>query len=205
MRTTSLRTAALTLLTVLATLLATAQPAAAANTRHAGKYWVWFGPRSWHASYGAYGITVESAAGHDVVDLGFSSTVCANGATYAKSVTNYFKGVRQTYNRGAVRILKAGKVIHPRGTSANYRRETLRVRITSGAIKYIGSFVFDYDFQTTVSTGFSTVNYCYQRSLAMYAPATRFDKSAHAQLLHVFNSFAYSGPGVPNKKEDPTL
>jgi hypothetical protein len=204
MSSTRIRTVVLALLAVAATLLTTAGPAAAADTRHAGRFWVWFGPKTWHASYGAYGITVESPAGHDVIDLGFSSTVCANGANYAASVTNYFAGVRKTYS-SRVRIAKAGAIVHPRGTGTTYRRQSLRVTFTSGGVRYIGAFVFDYDYQTTVSTGFSTVNYCYQRSLAMYAPAARFDKSAHAQLQKIFNSFAYSGPGVPNKKEDPTL
>ena len=53
--------------------------------------------------------------------------------------------------------------------------------------RYLGQVVFDYEV--------SDPTYCYQRSLAMGAPARGFGRSLSV-LLRIFGTLAYSGPGA---------
>lgn len=178
---------------------AASHPAVAAArvafVRHEGKHWVWFGPRSWDAGYGVYGITVLGDRGA-TLDLGFSSILCAAGATWNDSVANYFKANRTSLRQSGWKLDKVSAIVHPGGFGPNYRRQTIAFRVRNGGTRYRGVALFDYDFTTTVDT----VNYCYQRSLAKYARTQSWRDLANT-LQRVQNSLAYSGPGVPG--EDP--
>jgi hypothetical protein len=184
--------AALALATT-ASLVVAAQPPASATVHH-GTYWSWSGPASWDASYGTYGITVLGDGGA-TLDLGFSSTLCAPGATWDKSVKSYFKALRKQLKSGGWK-LTAGKITHPRGFSRTYRRQVLAGTNNRQGAKQ-GEITLDYDFTTNVDG----LNYCYQRSLAKFANANRWN-GLRRTLTQVQNSLAYSGPGAP-EGQDP--
>lgn len=170
--------------------LVTTAPSATASP-HSGPSWTWDGPASWDAAYGTYGITVLGDRGA-TLDLGFSSTLCASGATWQKSVKNYFKGVRkQLKNSGW--DLTAGKIAQPSGFSSTYRRQVLSG--TNNKVK--GEITLDYDFTTNVDG----INYCYQRSLAKYSKSSAW-KTMRKTLNKVQKSLAYFGPGAP-EGQDP--
>jgi hypothetical protein len=157
--------------------------------RHAGPNWVWFGPRSWRAAYGTYGITVF---GPDRgIDLGFSTSLCAPGGTYQESVTNYFTQRRTALRQQGYTILGASAIVRPTGTPASYRRQTLQLRVRRGGVTVRGQFSFDYDFSATVDG----INYCYERNLALTARQRQWD-AARPVLVRVQRTFAYSGPGA---------
>lgn len=180
-------------LTLAAAVIVAAPPAANATT-HTGPYWSWSGPASWDASYGTYGITVLGDGGA-TLDLGFSSTACATGTTWERSVDGYFKALRKQLKQSGW-DLTAGRITNPRGFSSTYRRQVLEGTNNRQGAKR-GEIVLDYDFSATVD-GFS---YCYQRSLAKYANANQWN-GARRTLTKVQNSLAYSGPGAP-EGQDP--
>ncbi|HRD62795.1 MAG TPA: hypothetical protein PLZ93_01295 [Nocardioides sp.] len=165
----------------------------ASASTHTGPNWSWSGPASWDASYGTYGITVLGDQGA-TLDLGFSSTLCASGATWEKSVDRYFKGLRQSLKRSGW-DLTAGRITHPRGYSPTYRRQVLEGTFSKRGLRR-GQIVLDYDFTTNVDG----LNYCYQRSLAKYAKARSWN-SMKRTLNQVQNSLAYSGPGAPGGQD----
>ncbi len=173
---------------------AAAAPAAPAEragfVKHSGPNWVWFGPKSWVASYGVYGINVTSANGRTGLDLGFSSIACAPGQTWDESVANYFAGQRQALRNSGATITAASAIVPPSGMAVLYRRQVLSIA-TGGKNALKGKVVLDYDYTTTVD-GF---NYCYQRSIGLTAPKKRWaaDKKT---LKRVWDSLAYSGPGA---------
>jgi hypothetical protein len=180
-----------------------AAPAQAARApkfvKHSGHFWVWFGPASWDASYSSQGITASSSSGLDVLDLGFSNLICTTAPTWKKSVTKYFANTRAGLRKNGFTIEKKSALVHPSGTGRDYRRQALQVRVRSGGVTYRGVFTYDYDFAENVDG----LNYCYQRSLAKYAPASRWN-TMKATLTKVQNSLAYSGPGVGRDPgEDP--
>jgi hypothetical protein len=180
-------------LALAASILLSTAPVATASP-HSGPSWTWDGPASWDASYGTYGITVLGDDGA-TLDLGFSSTICATGATWEKSAKSYFKGVRKQLNSAGWDV-KAGKITHPSGFSDMYRRQVLKG--TNGKKdKTTGEITLDYDFTTNVDG----LNYCYQRSLAKYSDTKQW-KSLKKTLNKVQKSLAYSGPGAP-EGEDP--
>ncbi len=153
---------------------------------HRSTYWSWNGPANWTASYGTYGITVMGDHGA-VLDVGFSSTVCAKGANWTASVTNYFAAQRRTLVQRKFKITSASRIARPAGKGVSYRRQTI-----GGTLgKKRALVTFDYDF--TTSTG--GVNYCYQRSESMSALATSWTAKL-PQLRTVKASLAYSGPGA---------
>lgn len=174
------------------------QRAAVTFVRHSGTHWVWFGPRAWDASYGTYGITVLGGRGA-TLDLGFSSTLCASGGTWAQSVTSYFaakrREVRQSYGWT---VTSTSRIVHPSGTAATYRRQVVKFTSRRAGVTYQGIGTFDYDFTQSVDG----VNYCYQRSLAKASRKAAW-KQMHPLLDRVHRSLAYSGPGAPG--EEPEL
>jgi hypothetical protein len=169
-------------------------PAPATAVTHTGPNWSWDGPADWTAAYGTYGITVLGDRGA-TLDLGFSSTLCASGATWEKSVKKWFRGIRKQLKQSGW-DLTAGKIKKPSGFSSTYRRQVLKgTNDTQGAKR--GELTLDYDFTTTVDG----VAYCYSRNLAKYADASAW-KSHKKTLKQVQNSLAYSGPGAP-EGQDP--
>jgi hypothetical protein len=178
-----------TALATAAAITLTSAPASAAP--HSGPYWTWDGPESWTAAYGAYGITVLGDR-RATLDLGFSSILCAPGATWDESAASYFAAARKQL-RSTGWDLKAGAVTNPGGFSTTYRRQ--RLTGTHGRLR--GEITLDYDFTTTVDG----VGYCYQRSLAKYSRKSAW-KSMRKTLRKVQHSLAYFGPGAP-EGQDP--
>jgi hypothetical protein len=186
---------ALAVLTALVALLclvdgAQAQEAQPRIRHQTGAYWVWFGPANYHAGGGAYGITVTGPGGA-VLDTGFSSTLCSNGATWQNSVNNYFRAKRQGLTRQGFQLLTASNIVHPNGTGEMYRRQNLTWRRTVGGVQKRGIFQFDYDFSTNVDG----VNYCYARNLGEYSNTAVWPQR-QVTLRNINNSLAYSGPGA---------
>jgi hypothetical protein len=182
---------ALLLLTPFAPAPAQAAPEAASRVRHqTGCCWVWFGPANYRGGGGAYGITITGPGGA-VVDLGFSSTICANGATYAQSVNNYFAAKRRGLINQGFRLTAASRIVNPGGGGPMYRRQNLTWTRTVNRVVKRGVFQFDYDFSTNVSG----INYCYQRSLGMYSNNAVWN-AVRPTLASINNSLAYSGPGA---------
>ena len=157
--------------------------------RHSCPNWVWFGPRSWDAGCGTYGITVLGDDGA-TIDLGFSSILCSAGATYDQSVARYFRDLRASLRGNGWRFDRTSAIAHPAGSPSTYRRQTISFH-TNGRRGTQGVGTFDYDFTTTVDG----VSYCYQRSIARYADRRAWD-AAKGTLARVERSFAYSGPGA---------
>ncbi len=172
-----------------------AAQAPAAAVRHSGPNWVWFGPASWDAGYGTYGITILGGSGA-TLDLGFSSVFCAPGATWADSVRNYFANQRSQLRQRGWTFRTVGPIVHPGGFPSLYRRQVLQADHNPG-VDQRGLIILDYDFTTNVDG----VNYCYQRSIAKYS-FTRNWNNLRTTLQNVQNSLAYSGPGAP-EGEDP--
>jgi hypothetical protein len=174
-------------------LLATQGEAQAATPRvrhQTGCCWVWFGPATYHGGGGAYGITITGPGGA-VLDTGFSSTICSNGATWNASVTNYFRAKRQGLTGQGFQLLTASAITHPNGTPSTYRRQRLTWRRTVGGVVKRGEFELDYDF-TTNSGG---VNYCYARNLGIYSNRGVWN-ARRPTLVSINRSLAYSGPGA---------
>lgn len=164
-------------------------------TRHSCTNWVWFGPRSWDASCGTYGITVLGDRGA-TIDLGFSSTICAPGATWDQSVANYYKNLRASLKQSGWKFDRTSQIGHPAGSATTYRRQTISFHAGRGAKASKGIGTFDYDFTQTVDG----VNYCYQRSIARYAKRNAWNDEK-GTLARVEKSFAYSGPGAYEDQE----
>lgn len=160
--------------------------------RHqAGPFWVWFGPQSWNGSGSANGLTILGTGGA-VLDTGFSSIICAPGASWNQSVNNYFAQKRnQLRNQGFV-LLSATNIVRPGGDEF-YRRQQIQWRRTSGGVTRRGFFEFDYDFSTNVDG----INYCFARNLGLYSLANTWN-TRRPILIQINQRLAYSGPGGCN-------
>jgi len=159
--------------------------------RHqAGPFWVWFGPQSWTGSGSANGLTIFGTGGA-VLDTGFSSILCANGATYPQSVTNYFAQRRNQLRNQGYTLLSATNIVRPAGTGPSYRRQQIQWRRTSGGATRRGFFEFDYDCSQNVDG----INYCFARNLGLYSLANTW-ASRRPILIQINQRLAYSGPGA---------
>lgn len=157
-----------------------------------GKYWAFFAPRGWIASYGAYGITVSSPSGRDAIDYGFSSVLCARGNSFRDSAANYLNNQRQQVlaSSGLTRIkVKTATFtqLPPAKYGPNYFRATtaFKGRSASGPVK--ARMINDYSFYDTT--------YCYNRNLSFGVPKKRA-KKRFVKLGRVYETFAYFGPGA---------
>lgn len=115
---------------ILATLIASvvlvctvSVPANAADVVHTGTYWSWTGPKSWKDAQGAYGITILGGSAA-VLDLGFSTTLCASGKDWDASVRNHFKAQRKKLTDRGARLTKVGRIVAV-GGDAFHRRQTV--------------------------------------------------------------------------------
>ena len=179
-----MRRAALLVLVLASTILVA--PAHAADVVHTGTYWSWTGPKSWDDAQGAYGITVLGDR-KATYDLGFSSILCADGATWDDSVKNYFKAKRQELKNNGLTLSNVSPI---QDLGGDYRRQTMNVA-QDGADGVKGIVILDYDYTTTVDG----VNYCYQRSESRTAAKAAF-KQVKGKLAKVANTLAYFGPGA---------
>lgn len=164
------------------------------SVRHqAGPYWVWFGSPKWIASYGTYGISIQSANGKLALDYGFSSILCASAPTVQRSVTKYFANRRATFRQTApVAKLKlsAGRIrqLPVRSYGPLYFRQVVTWKGKIHGEKYRGELVFDYSLA-------SGPTYCFSRNQSRTAPKQGYTASIK-QLRSVQGALAYSGPGV---------
>ena len=161
------------------------------SVRHqAGPYWVWFGPNNWSAAGGAYGILILGP-GKRTLDYGFSSTVCANGATLNDSVKNYFAGQRKQLKQKGIKKLKlkAGKIKQLSAASfgPNYFRQIVEFSGRTGKTNIRGEIYYDYSINDHT--------YCFTRSQSRTAPASGYNRSIK-QLRSIQSTLAYSGPGA---------
>ena len=165
---------------------------ASANVVHRGHFWSWTGPRSWHAAYGKNGITV---IGNDdeTLDLGFSSILCTPAPSVGASVRRYLKATRRAIARGPTRIVAKSRIRRVRGLGPNYFRQTLDIASRAHGRRLLGQIALDYQVPDPT--------YCYRRSLALIAPARGFRASLR-QLLRIYGSLAYFGPGAPELPDD---
>lgn len=149
---------------------------------------------------GAYGIQISSGNGVLGIDLGFSSTVCATGASLQESVTAYYAGqrqqLRQSLRTNWTRVRMDSSRIRqlPEGAYGPvYFRQVLQVSGRSQGMRVGGQIELDYSLATGPT-------YCYSRSVSRTAPAAGF-RTSMRQLRSVQASLAYFGSGAPL---DPT-
>ncbi len=174
--------------------LAEASPTAqaSANVVHRGHFWSWTGPRNWDAAYGKNGITIF---GNDdeTLDLGFSSILCTAAPSVGASARRYFKGMRRLISGGRTNILGKSRIRRVRGLGPNYFRQSLNIASRAHGRRLLGQIALDYQVPDPT--------YCYRRSLALIAPARGFGASLR-QLLRIYGSLAYFGPGAPELPDD---
>jgi hypothetical protein len=167
-----------------------AVPAAAAQdvprgfVRHAeSPYWTWFGPPDWIGTYSAYGLTLTSPSGLDVLDHGFSSVLCTS------SPSEFFRQRRAQFRAGlTLRGAYVRNVSAVRPAGNGYFRQTMIFggRLNSGTLMR-GDLVFMYRV--------TSPPYCYGSTLSMYAPAARFATSIQT-IRKIWKYTYYSGPGA---------
>ncbi len=176
----------LAVLALVPVLVLPAAPAQAADVEHTGANWTWTGPEAWTDAQGTFGITV-SGGGKTTYDLGFSTTICSSGATYAKSVKKYFKGKRTSLTDAGYTLsnVSAIKTIG----NDDYRRQTMNVT-SAGRNGIKGVVELDYDFVQNDGTN----NYCYTRTEARSAKKADYD-DVKAKLAKVGRTIAYIGGG----------
>ncbi len=175
-------------------LLAPAAAARAKDTVHHGTNWSWTGPSGWTAAYGTYGITILGSKGA-TLDVGFSPTLCAAGATWNDSVRNYFAAQRTKLKNSGLVFDKVKAVTHPSGTGNNFRRQAITFHTKKGPKKK-GTVTLEYDFTQNVDG----TNYCYQLSVSRYSNKSSWSKMGPV-LARVQKSLAYFGPGACESKE----
>lgn len=109
--------------------------------RHAeSPYWTWFGPRDWIGSYSAYGLTLQSPSGLDVLDHGFSSVLCAS------SPAEFLRQRRANFRAGlTLRGAYIRNVSAIRASRDGYFRQTMIFggRLNSGVLMR-GDLTFIY-------------------------------------------------------------
>ncbi len=165
-------------------------------THQNSQYWSWAGPRNWVSADGAYGILITSGNGLLTLDYGFSSIVCASGATVQESVTNYFAGqraslrqsLRSNWRRPAIDSSRI-RQLPESAYGPLYFRQSFTVSGRAQGRGFGGEVVLDYSLA-------SGPTYCYSRNQSRTAPAQGLRTSIR-QLRSVQGSIAYFGPGVP--------
>lgn len=157
--------------------------------RHSGPNWVWFGPRSWDAAYGTYGITILGTGG-STVDYGGSSTLC-NGTP-----AQWFDQRRRAFaSNPALSQVKFRKISRIRtnrpfnqgGTAA----QTMKFSARANGQKIGGELGFQYALYVFDQS------YCYQAQLFKGTKDDRDFKNAMKTVNAVWDGTAYSGPGLP--------
>lgn len=188
----TVRRVSLLFASVVTTLALLTGPASAAQpeVHHSGTFWAWDAPASFVGSESANGITITGPNGA-TVDTGFSSILCAGGATWDNSVANYFAGKRRGLRQSGFTLSNVSNIVHPTGTPSFYRRQRMSFTVRSGAVTKKGEFTFDYNFNTNVGG----VNYCFGRNLGLYSNQSKF-ASLRPTLVNINNSLVYFGPGA---------
>jgi len=170
-----------------AVLFGSPSPASARDTVHRCTNWSWTGPSDWSAACGTYGITISSPDGRRAIDWGFSSTYCIAAKNYQQSASKFMAGQRQTLKQNGVRFVSVGKI---RQVGRKYYRQVNVIEAGRGRKTGKGQAIFDYAASDNTGT------YCYQSSKAMMVPKSDY-RSGIRQLIRIYHSTAYFGPGLP--------
>ena len=157
--------------------------------KHSGPNWVWFGPRSWEAAYGTYGLSIFGDDGESV-DYGGSTTLCAG--TPAK----WFDGRRRAFaslpGLSQVKFRKISRIRtnrpFNRGGTAS---QTMKFSARANGKKIGGELGFQYALYVFDQ------QYCYQAQLYKAAIDDRDFKQSMKTVNEVWDRTAYSGPGLP--------
>ncbi len=179
-----------TLTALLAILIATicltaASPASARDKVHRCTNWSWTGPSSWSAVCSKQGITISSPDGRRGIDWGFSNVFCVPANSYRQSAARFIATQRQSI-RG-LRFVRTGRL---RQVGRNYFRQTIIVTSGRGSRAGRGQLVFDY------AAADSSGQYCYQSSKLFMVPRSDYRRGIR-QLIRIYHSAAYFGPGLP--------
>lgn len=168
-----------------ALILTTASPASARDKVHRCTNWSWTGPASWSAVCSKQGISISSADGRRGIDWGFSNIFCVAANSYRQSAAKFIAAQRQSV-RG-IRVVRTGRL---RQVGNNYFRQTIIVTAGRGRRAGKGQLVFDY------AAADNTGQYCYQSSKLFMVPRSDYRRGIR-QLIRIYHSAAYFGPGLP--------
>ncbi len=173
------------LLLALVVSLALAVPAQAAAQRgfvkHEEKYWTWFGPPTWSAGSGPYGIAISDPRGTMGIDYGGASIFCDG------SPAQHFAAARAGFRANSgMRNLRIRRNRFAQGNGTFFNSFEFRGR--SGGRNIRGEIKFAYSFYDAT--------YCFASGLTKAAPARGYRDSIRL-LRQVTNSLAYFGPGLP--------
>ena len=179
----------LVLLAVSLSSLCVAGSARAADTVHNGPNWSWTGPSNWIATYGTYGISIQSPSQSHAIDWGFAAILCYPGNTVKQQATRFARAQRANMALSPrLRFTNVGPV---RFTNGGFYRQVNLYKATIKGKRFKGQASFDY------STDDGT--YCNQSSRVMQAPARNFSAGLR-KLNRIYHSMAYSGPGAIEDK-----
>ena len=149
--------------------------------KHEGQYWSWFGPPDWIAAYGAYGITISSPAGDDVIDYGGSSVFC--DGTPEQHFSTARRNLKSQISLKKVRFRNVSRIKQSGGAFI----QTFDWSAKSRNKGILGEFELQYapvDAQ-----------YCFASTLSKYAPEKGFGKAIKI-MRAVWNNTFYYGTGA---------
>ncbi|MCB0860484.1 MAG: hypothetical protein KDB54_07500 [Solirubrobacterales bacterium] len=179
-------TLSLVLAALLAAALLTASgPASARDKVHRCTNWSWTGPSNWSAVCSKQGISISSPDGRRGIDWGFSNIFCVAASSYRQSAARFIASQRQSIK--GLRFVRKGRL---RKVGRNYFRQTIIVTAGRGRRAGKGQLVFDYAAADT------TGQYCYQSSKLFMVPRGDYRRGIR-QLLRIYRSTGYFGPGLP--------
>lgn len=170
-----------------AAFLLPSSPASARDKVHTCTNWSWTGPANWTAVCGTYGITVTSPDGRRQIDWGFSNIFCVPANNYRQSATRYFGSVRRQLAGNGARYESVGRV---RQVGRNYFRQTSIALAGRGSRTGKGQLILDY------SSADNTGEYCYTSQKLLMVPRSDYRRGIR-QLIRIYHSMAYRGPGLP--------
>jgi hypothetical protein len=150
--------------------------------KHEEQYWTWYGPRSWAAGSGPYGIDIGDPQGTASIDYGGSSIFCDG------TPDQHFAAQRASLKNGGIALkhLKLRKISRVK-QSGNTFFNTLQFSGKSGRTALQGEIEMQYasiDGQ-----------YCYQSTLAKTALADGYGDRIKV-LRAIWNNTFYYGPGL---------
>ena len=150
--------------------------------KHDGQYWTWYGPADWGASYGAYGITITSPGGDDVVDYGASSVVC--DGTPEQHFTSARRQVKSQIALQKVRFQNVSRVKEKGGATVQTFDFSAQTRRGKGILGEI-----ELGYAPDGAGG------CIGSTLAKYGPEKGSNKTIKI-LRAVWNNTFYHGTGT---------
>jgi len=170
-----------------AVLLTVASPAPAQDRVHRCTNWSWTGPASWSAVCSKQGLTISSPDGRRGIDWGFSNIFCVAANSYRQSAARFIAGQRQSLRQNGARFVRTGRL---RQVGDRYFRQVSIIVAGRGRDTGKGQAIFDYAAADNVG------QYCYQSSKVLMVPRSDYRRGIR-QLIRIYHSAAYFGPGLP--------